>query len=688
MIKDLILKSHFNRFLESWNINNAQNVHEETREFERFVNYTILSMDDPSAFIGKPELLDCCCVGGADDAKLDGIGVKVNGQIVSSEEEILQIVGLSKKIEVEFVIIQSKEQTNFDNAEFNTFGIGVQNFFSEPSLPENDAVGRLRQLKDFIYSDKNVIRKLDANPSLSVYYVFAGTTPDEEHLAGLKMIMKDNLAGCRDCLGAISIDVIDGKHLVQVCKELENDFCVELNTRDIIPLTVNENCKIKKAYAFTCEALELLKLLGKEDGTIRRSLFNDNVRDYLGNRGGVNSEIEQTIIGEPEMFLMCNNGITIVCSDFIQIRDKLVSINNPQVVNGCQTCNSIFRFKDNITLSKVQVLIKLICTEDISITNKIVRGTNKQNQVLEEAFETTKPFHQDLEDFFLAKQTDFTLYYERRSKQYSALPTINKNQIVNLRVITQVFVATFLTSPHEAHRHEAKLLELYAGDDNDKRKIYNKKHAKSPYFLCAMIWYKFEEWFKNGLIERQLKTYKAHLYLLFLYSLGKFPVTDCSNARVMNAYCSEIENLLLSKDVTGVIDRVVEVFQKSMDLWVSHGKSQYAVKDRKEFTSMMLELARKYLIGQETLEKPKATPQLDYMEGRILVANFHKEQWFCFIKTSRFPENIYFDSRNYNGEIRKLLPNTKVKFVVKSRNKNGEKLFYADNVVVIKEGDT
>lgn len=101
---------------------------------------------------------------------------------------------------------------------------------------------------------------------------------------------------------------------------------------------------------------------------------------------------------------------------------------------------------------------------------------------MEEAFETTKPFHQDLEDFFLAKQTDFTLYYERRSKQYSALPTINKNQIVNLRVITQVFVATFLTSPHEAHRHEAKLLELYAGDDNDKRKIYNKKHAKSPYF--------------------------------------------------------------------------------------------------------------------------------------------------------------------------------------------------------------
>lgn len=129
MIKDLILKSHFNRFLESWNINNTDTVLEEAKAFERFVNYTILSMDDPSAFIGKPELLDCCCVGGANDAKLDGIGIKINGQIVSSEEDILQIVGVSKKIDVEFVIIQSKEQTNFDNNEFNTFGIGVQNFF-------------------------------------------------------------------------------------------------------------------------------------------------------------------------------------------------------------------------------------------------------------------------------------------------------------------------------------------------------------------------------------------------------------------------------------------------------------------------------------------------------------------------------------------------------------------------------
>lgn len=32
-----------------------------------------------------------------------------------------------------------------------------------------------------------------------------------------------------------------------------------------------------------------------------------------------------------------------------------------------------------------------------------MRGTNKQNQVLEESFESTKLFHQNLEDYFCAK---------------------------------------------------------------------------------------------------------------------------------------------------------------------------------------------------------------------------------------------------------------------------------------------
>ena len=282
-----------------------------------------------------------------------------------------------------------------------------------------------------------------------------------------------------------------------------------------------------------------------EDGSLRRSLFNSNVRDYLGNTGSVNSEIEHTIATEPEMFLMCNNGITIVCSDFIQIRDKIVSIDNPQIVNGCQTCSTIFLQRNNDSLQNVQVLVKLICTDDNSITTKIVRGTNKQNQVLEESFETTKPFHQKIEDYFEAKCDAIKLHYERRNKQYTSIPTITRYQIVNLRVLTQSFVAMFLQKPYEAHRHEAILLQKYAPKDERNRLIYNSDHSPYMYYIAALTWYVFEMAFRNNTIveKKKIRPYMAHLYYIFTFTTGQYPLNSSCTVQAMEKFCSKLKKI-------------------------------------------------------------------------------------------------------------------------------------------------
>ena len=47
MIKDLVLKSFFTRFTESWNIAYNDTI-SEAKAFEKFVNHTILSLDDVS----------------------------------------------------------------------------------------------------------------------------------------------------------------------------------------------------------------------------------------------------------------------------------------------------------------------------------------------------------------------------------------------------------------------------------------------------------------------------------------------------------------------------------------------------------------------------------------------------------------------------------------------------------------
>ncbi len=660
MIKDLILKSHFVRFCDSWEIkfNSDQ---EESSAFEKFVNFCLLSRDDSSTFVGNPDLLDFCCTGGGDDAKLDGVGIKVNGRLVGDTEDIAQIVSNSKKVTVEFILIQSKEKTEFDSAEFNTFGVGVQNFFSKPNLPENESIKALRALKDYIYNDTSVIRKLEDNPTVSVFYVFCGTRPDDDHTKGIVKIVEDNLSKCPDSIGKANVNILGSKELIARCKEIDNDYVAELNVCDIIPLSVRNNNQIKKAYTFTCDAKELLKLLIKDDDSIRRSLFNDNVRDYLGNKGGVNSEIEKTIKQEPEMFLMCNNGITIVCSDFLQVRDKLVTIQNPQVVNGCQTCNSIFALRNCESVEKVQVLIKLICTEEFDITNKIVRGTNKQNQVLEESFETTKPFHQELEDYFVAKREVAQLYYERRIKQYSTNPSINRYQIVNLRVITQTITGMFLMCPHMAHRHEAKLLEMYA-PEND-RIIYKEGQSYAPYYLSALTWYKFEEAFRKGIISKKLKTYKAHLYMIFMFTSGVYPLNLDANNTAIEKFCKKLEEILVSDKFFEIVTKVEGLFNYCFNEWINEGNNRYAVKENKDFTKLLQKRARETFVNKsldvEQIEK-KGFEQWE--NGEVLSVRIKNGNWFAFIKTNINQENVYFDSRAFAGEFKDLYPGILVKF--------------------------
>lgn len=684
MIKDLILKKCFTDFQDAWQLRSTNEVM-ESMIFERFINYVILSQDELGTFVGRPELLEFCCTGGGADAKLDGVGIKMNGQLVSSIDDINQIIENSKKIEVEFFVIQSKEATDFDSAAFSTFGVGVKNFFSDPLLPENEKIKLIRELKNYIFEQESVYRKLVKNPSVNIYYVFCGTTPDDEHTKAIKQLFIKGVKECQDCLGDISLEIVDGKRIIEKCKDLENDFSIELNICDIFPLTVYDNELVKKAYAFTCESTELLKLLTKDDG-IRRSLFDNNVRDYLGNRSGVNSEIEHTISSEPEMFLMCNNGITIVCSDFIQIKDKLVSIDNPQIVNGCQTCSTIFLQRSNPSLKKVQVLVKLICTEDSSITNKIVRGTNKQNQVLEESFETTKPFHQMLEDYFEAKCTSIRLYYERRNKQYSSIPTINRWQIVNLRVMTQSFVAVFLQKPHESHRHEAVLLQKYAGVNG---KIYNSAHSPYPYYISALIWYKFEDVFRRNILsdKKELRPYIAHLYYIFSFTAGHYPLNAESKKDALEKYCKKLEELLFSEHFDEIVCDVERTFNRCKSEWIQSGKSKYSIKDNKEFTEQLNRTAREVFVNKKiNLEEDTNVLEKErWLYGNILFVKYVKKHWFAFIKTDDCTENVYFDSKSYTGQERYLVPGTAVRFVMTSKFEKDEKLYFATKVEVVKK---
>lgn len=134
---------------------------------------------------------------------------------------------------------------------------------------------------------------------------------------------------------------------------------------------------------------------------------------------------------------------------FFQPGNRLLEIENPQIVNGCQSSYLLFNAsKQKIDLAKISIVVKIISTNNNDLSNEIVKGTNRQNIVMEEAFECTRQFHKNFEQFVNDYVADFSdkIYYERRAKQYADNPNIKQYQKFNLRNLTQFYVGLFTTS--------------------------------------------------------------------------------------------------------------------------------------------------------------------------------------------------------------------------------------------------
>jgi hypothetical protein len=576
-----IIKSKFDKFCEKMDIKGIQ----EGVVFEKFVNHSILVGHQPDAFNGDSELFDFVNVGGSQDMGIDGIAVKINGVLIRNLEEIQDLMEKKRDIDIEFIFIQAKSKSNFDKGDFLKFTFGVKEFLSEEQKqPVNEKIRELIDIKKYLTND-DVLYRLSKNPTVRLYYVVMGKWCDDPQLTSVAKDFKGDIINL-NAYEDIFINFIDSKQFNIILNSNENKFEVTINTMKIMALP--ETDLVENSCVLLCNANELNKILISPDGLIRKSLFEDNVRDYQGDNS-INKEISKTITKEPQKFALLNNGITIVCEKFNQVNDKVV-IKNPQIVNGCQTSHVIFNnFKNKVDLSTVPLIIKLISTENDEITNQIVRSTNRQNIVYEEAFEVTKPFHKELEEYINTVSTKYEqFYYERRSKQYNHNPLILNFQKINLRIIVQTFVGMFLCEPHNSCRHEIKLIELY------KNVIFQGHQSKMPYFTASLAFYKLEKYFRQNRIDKKYSTFRHHILMIFRELIGG-TAPNVNAEKNMEMYCNKILDVL--KDDTETYSKykeAIKIFDDTKDEWIEKLKrDRFGIKDVKEFTELLLKNMKK-----------------------------------------------------------------------------------------------
>jgi len=629
-----LIKSRLEKFKKQHEIDDLR----DGIAFEMFANKMILCNHQPDAFNVDSGLMDAVCVGGENDTGIDGLCIKLNGMLVSSLDEAIGIFELRKEAEIEFIFIQSKYKEGFEQKEFVAFINGVEDFLDEEQYqPRNDKVSNQLLIKDYLFSDEVTMHWIK-NPIVRLYYIVMGEWNESPHVlaAEEKFVNEINAMNMYE---DVLIKYVDALAFKRICDDNDNNFKTTLSVEDLFHLPpVND---VENSMIALISAEQLMSLLKTEDGLLRKNLFEDNVRDFQGDTL-INNEILNTIEKVPSNFVLLNNGITIVCQEATQRHRNTVVIKNPQIVNGCQTCSVLFQAaKKGLCLENVVVTAKIIGTYSYDIANYIVKGTNRQNIVYDEAFEITREFHKELEEFFTAMSTDhYRLFYERRSRQYADNLSIIVSEKVNFKILIQSFISIFLNEPHQGHRHQSRLLKDY------KNKIFIEAQSKYPYYVACKIHQQFDKYIRLSDAPKSALTYKMHVLLLFkLLAWGHSP--DVNDEKQIEIYCVSLMRVLSDKHKCDRYMRdAITTFDRIRGEWTKKMGSSYrfAIKDSEKFVSFMINT---FDGKREAFNTPNE--RIVHSRGIVKkVALDKNDRLYGFI--SARPRDIYFNAQ-YNPNL-------------------------------------
>ena len=569
-MEDRIVKNYLDNYLSNFGIEENN----ETIAFEHFCNYCILSHINPDAYDSDKFFYEEAHTGQGGDKAIDGIMIMVNDVAVTSLDQLNTLIGTARHFSVKFVFVQAKTSSSFDCGEVLKIGAGVKAFFTKGTLNANPKILRYKEIADAIF-EKSL--RFSSNPDCYIYYVTIGKWAEDtnvrESIDDVEKQLKD-----LNYFSQIKFNPIDADRISTIYRELNNSISREIIIAKNVAFPA-EIPGIQEAYLGLIRMSEYMKLVTDQDGVLQAGLFYENVRGFLG-ENPVNNEIRDTLERrESIQFPILNNGITIVTKS-LRISGEKFALTDFQIVNGCQTTNVLYQCRNSVP-SDLMIPVKIISTDNNELINRIIRSTNRQTQVLDEAFESLKEFHKKLQQYYDTFTESNRIYYERRTHEYDSDGGIKKSNIVTLPIQLYSVMSMFYGEPHSVHRYYGELLRANAN------KVFQDDHQISLYYASAWTLHQIEAGMRCGEIGVEWKPYRYHLlFLIQLYvricrKVNKMPWL---NSRDMDRLAKSIIDVANDKKSFGPLLRyltniIKEAIETAPSSWTQSGNTLTRIKD-------------------------------------------------------------------------------------------------------------
>lgn len=250
------------------------------------------------------------------------------------------------------------------------------------------------------------------------------------------------------------------------------------------------------------DAKSFIDLIETEDGEgIKRHLFDDNLRVFLGAKGGFNPSIISTATSQDSyLFWYLNNGITITCRNFSYNKghtNPTLQFEDFQIVNGAQTSHSLIeanrKRNGSDALDNVVLMVRVYATDRPDIAERVAVATNSQARIQSRDLRSNNPTLKKLE---LALH-ERGYFFERKRNMHADKPDEKR---VDALKLGQTLLAFELREPDKAksesdsifdskfHQifhdslkvdHLVRLFELYRAIER-LRDAYVSEYGSSP----------------------------------------------------------------------------------------------------------------------------------------------------------------------------------------------------------------
>jgi len=475
------------------------------------------------------------------DGGLDGFYIFVNGKIIRTTDDAENAKhNIRRNVSVDIVLLQATREDKFSLARVLRISDTCTNIFSIADEPKHftekynsfllDGIERFRTLHRLLGTSYPVYK-------VSIYYASKGEVSD---------------------LGS----AVSGK-ASELCEKIKNNLPTVkeanftfLGARQLIELSQKPP---KLTFTLECSGLitamksgghvallpltEFFKFIRADDGTLRTSLFESNVRDYQG-AVSVNEGIE-TSLKNPgaEDFWWLNNGITVV-ADNVGGDSRQLVLTEPQIVNGLQTAQKIFDYFTNDKTADPndtrQLLVRVIKAPNIQSHDQIILATNSQTVIPKASLWATNQIHRNIEAHFRS----FDLYYDRRKNSWRREGK-EFSKVVGITELAQAVASILRREPNEARGSPGRYFSKQRHNT-----IFSENFSPRMYVVCAIV--------KKRAVTflRTAEPDKIHINNLLFYLLTATVCLVLKNAHPGHAKIAEMN-----------LDKLTDViFQEALEI--------------------------------------------------------------------------------------------------------------------------